>query len=64
MKVVHQYLFITECTIGVKPNLETNIKPTYLRYTIEMQNSFKRKLQTKNPSKDYLSLSQKHWISS
>jgi hypothetical protein len=35
------------------------ISVTYLRFTIEMQDSLKRKLQAENPSKDYLSLNQK-----
>jgi len=49
--------------MGAQSNLETVLKLTYLRYTIEMQDSFKRKLQAKNPSKDSMSLNQKHWIS-
>lgn len=34
----------TRCTKGVKANLEMIIWVSYLRYTIEMQSSFKRKL--------------------
>jgi hypothetical protein len=49
--------------MGVKSNLEWAIKLTYLRFTIEMQHSFKRKLQTESPSKDLMSFNQKHWIS-
>jgi hypothetical protein len=50
---------ITECTIRAKANLEMVIRATYLRFTIEMQGSFKRKLQAESPSKDDLSLNQK-----
>ena len=37
---------ITKCTISVKANLETVILLTYLQFTIETQDSLKRKLRT------------------
>jgi hypothetical protein len=59
MKTEGLAMCITGCTISAKANLEMDNWVTYLQFTIETQDSFKRKLRTKSPSKDDLSLNQK-----